>query len=385
MTQWNDYGLREHPFPLLPGASVRNWAGMADVRRSLEDIATSVLKTDSGLSEFVVIHGSYGAGKTHALKYMTTMINEMETERYNSRAVYVPKIKLGPKISFLEVYRQIMQTLGKEFIEEVAGRVNRCLEQEIQSRQPADPERGFAEIREGILNELGSDVRGMVRLLIDVDGGDQGGVRFLIEGNPGAKESGYPQAINNDFLAVQVLADLFNAMTRKIGGSGPIFNGVHLFIDEVEDILEAKNSEQVDFYASVRELVNRLPENFALLLAYSADAALLEAMMPLGLAERTTRPNIELQALEIEDARNFVAKQLGDFRPSGFEPPQAFYPFSEESVNLVLEQTVILVPRRIFRNLRQVLDRVIRREGLQPGEEVSAEVTADVLAQIGIT
>ena len=383
MTELNGYGLREHPFSLWPSDKVTNWAGMENVRVKLEDVAKSVLTSDSGLSEFVIIHGSYGAGKTHALKYMTTMINEVERSIYNSHAIYVPKIKLGPKISFLEIYKQIMQTLGDSFIRELASKIKSSVDKEVLERGSSSQGVNIENMKSEVIEELPPNTRPMVKLLMEIQNGEDSALRFLTDGKSTAPKAGYSQPINNDYQAVEVLSDLFRTMTGQIGPSSSIYNGVHLFIDEVEDILEAKSAEQLDFWSSLRELVNRLPANFALILAFSADAALLEAMMPMGVAERTTRPNIELQALEIDEAKKFVAKQLADFRPEGYSPPQQYYPFTEESVSYLLEQTVILVPRKIFRGLRQVLDRMIKREGLQPSQEITVDMTADIMAQIG--
>lgn len=379
----NEYGLREHPFPLLPSSKVTNWAGMENVRNKLEDVAKSVLTSDSGLSEFVIIHGSYGAGKTHALKYMATMINDVENTFYNSHAIYVPKIKLGPKISFLEVYKQVMQTFGEDFIRKLSGKITSSVDKEVLKRGPNSKGVDLETMKSTVIEELPFDIRSMVKLLIEIQDSTDAGLRFLIDGKPTLPRVGYPQQINNDFQAIEVLSDLIRTMTGEIGTSGSVYNGVHLFIDEVEDILEAKSAEQLDFWSSMRELINRLPANFALILAFSADAALLEAMMPMGVAERTTRPNIELQALEIDDAKEFVANQLADFRPDGYNPSQPYYPFTDEAVSYLLEQTVILVPRRIFRGLRQVLDRMIKREGLQPGQEITADMASEVMSQIG--
>ena len=383
MAELVGYGFREHPFPLLPGGRVTNWAGMNDVRMKFEDVVRSVLTSDSGLSEFVILHGNYGAGKTHALKYMATMVNEVEKDAYGSHAIYVPKIKQGPKISFLEIYKYIVQTLGEDFLRSLATEINSSIDKEVFERGSGGGKGGLEGMKACVISELPSDAQAMVKLLISLENGEDRGLRFLFEGKQAVSEVGYAQPINNDYLAVQVLSDLFRTMTLPVGSSEPAYRAVHLFIDEVEDILEAKSQEQLDLWSSVRELVNRLPANFALVLAFSADAALLEAMMPMGVAERTTRPNIELQALDIDEAKEFVAKQLADFRPDGYKPPQPYHPFTEDAVSYLLEQTVILVPRRIFRGLRQTLDRAIKREGLQPGDEIGAEMMAEVMGQVG--
>ena len=277
-----------------------------------------------------------------------------------------------------------MQAMGERFIRSIASSIKAAIDRVVVERGAGGGAVDIDGLRAQLIEELPTEVQCMAKLCEEIHGGNENAVKFLLEGKPAISTVGYSQTITNDFLAVQVLSDLFRTITEGIGTSEPMVQGVHLFMDEVEDILEAKSAEQIDFWASIRELVNRLPENFTLILAFSADAALLEAMMPMGIAERTTRPNLELLAMEVEEAKGFVAKQLSDFRPEGYEPPHGYYPFSEDAVNYVLEQTVVLVPRRIFRSLRQVLDRAIRREGLQAGEEITVEMTADIVTQIGI-
>ena len=77
-------------------------------------------------------------------------------------------------------------------------------------------------------------------------------------------------------------------------------------MDEVEDALLAKAPEQSEMWGSIRELVNRVPYRMALLLAMTGEAAYLEAVMPPAVLERTTRKNIELQALEPSEAKVFI-------------------------------------------------------------------------------
>ena len=73
-----------------------------------------------------------------------------------------------------------------------------------------------------------------------------------------------------------------------------------------------------------------------------------------------------------------------DFRLEDFVPPQPYYPFSEDAIDYILEQIVILVPRKMFRALRMVLERAIRREGLQAGSEINAVMAEDIILSVGI-
>ena len=168
-------------------------------------------------------------------------------------------------------------------------------------------------------------------------------------------------------------------MTLKIGNQGPAYQAVYLFIDEVEDIWDLKPVEQMSIWNGIREVLNQLPENFCMLVAFSADAALLEATIPQPLADRTSRQNIEIQSLEIREAKDFIKDHLANFRREGYRASQPYYPFSEEAIDYILETVTVIVPRRIFRSLRTVLERAIRHDGLSPGDEINAEMAEDIL------
>ena len=123
MNNLADFGLATHPFPVVPDAHVTHWAGRPEVKRLLLDIAQSVRGDDTGLSEFVIVYGDFGAGKTHALKYLATVINEAEADEYQSMALYMPKIKVGPKLSFLELYKRLFQEVTASRVVEIAKAV----------------------------------------------------------------------------------------------------------------------------------------------------------------------------------------------------------------------------------------------------------------------
>jgi hypothetical protein len=61
---------------LVPGQKVTIWAGYEDVKRELLDVVDSCRSDRVGLSEFVVLHGEYGTGKSHDLRYLQYYITE---------------------------------------------------------------------------------------------------------------------------------------------------------------------------------------------------------------------------------------------------------------------------------------------------------------------
>jgi len=391
MSNLETFGLTQNPFPLMPSSRVTHWAGRKDIRAQLLDIIQSVLITDTGVSEFVFLHGNYGAGKSHALRYLATIINDTEAAKYNAKAIYVPKVKLSEKVSFLELYLQIIQQLGSDFLKNLANDINQRLEKaadEEGAKLPREEEKRLIQSNpeyfiKTVLDSLDKEDRQIVELLrIYAKGNDKVG-SYLTGGKTVIEGSDFTQQINSDYMAARVLASIFRAMTLVIGAQDAVYNGVHLFLDEVEDLLEAKSTEQLAFFSAIREVINRLPYNFALLIAFSAEAALLEAVIPYPIQERKSRENVEFPALEIDEAKDFIRSHLSSFRPDSFSPPQDYYPFSEDAIDYILEQVVILIPRKIFRELRIVLERAIKREGLEPGNEINAELAELILSGFG--
>lgn len=392
MNNLEGYGLSQNPFPLTPDYRVTNWAGRDEIKTRMRDVVLSVLATDTGLSEFVVMLGTYGAGKTHALRYFSTIINEVEKDAFKSIAIYVPKVQVAPKISFLSIYFQIMQELGLDFIKELSEELKvkvKAAADELGGELPRSEEKALLEEDQNffvkqVLNSIPKEDRPIVSLLISYADGDDKVGKYLYEGKPVIPNTDFTQQINTDYMATKVLSCLFRAMTISIGEQEPVYNAVQLFIDEVEDIIEAKSAEQLAFWQSIRELFNRLPYRFALILAFSADTALLEAIIPIPVAERTSRQNIELQALDAEEAKEFLKSHLGNFRPDDYTGTQPFHPFTEDAIDYIFEQTVVLIPRKIFRKLRTVFERAVRREGLQPGEEIDGSLAEDIMISMGL-
>src|SRR5687768_10414751 len=103
-----DFDLTQDPFPIVPDGPVHNWAGREELKLDLVDIVKGVRGRDIGITEFVVLHGEYGAGKSHALRYLRTLIAEDKNE-FNSLAIYLEGPRVANKLNFLELQRHIIK------------------------------------------------------------------------------------------------------------------------------------------------------------------------------------------------------------------------------------------------------------------------------------
>ena len=387
MADLTEFGFREHPFAMVPRSRITNWAGMAEQRSLLLDIVESVLTTETGLSEFVMLHGSYGAGKSHALRYLTTEILQTRSTHFRACAIYLPKVRVDQKVDFVRLYKEIVRELGREFFRELASMIVQHIDSAAEAlgdQMDREEERRLLQIdadhfRKKVVENIDAEDRPTIQLLKMLKSEPDRVLAYLFDGKPAIGGAGFTQAIDNDYAATKVLSSVFRAMTLEIGNQGPAYQAVYLFIDEVEDIWDLKPVEQMSIWNGIREVLNRLPENFCMLVAFTGDAALLEATIPQALAERTSRQNIEIQSLEIREAKDFIREHLASFRRADYVPSQPYYPFSEDAIDYILETVTVIVPRRIFRSLRTVLERAIRHEGLGPGNEISAGMAEDIL------
>ena len=350
-----EFGLKENPFSILPNAEVKHWAGLNETKKALADVVSSVRPDDVGASEFVVLHGDYGAGKSHALRYYTHSINKDG----NNRAIYLSEIMVGAGLSFSALYPGILDQLKDEamnrLVNQVNNSVNNCARQLHQKS-------GFNVTPDlAIEQKVPQQDREMVKALMNSSGQ-------------------VPPMGTDDYSTTRALASLFRVMTSSIGDDPPAFGAVYLFLDEMEYAFDDKAAKQIAFFSALRSLINGVTEHFALILSFTAHAALLEAAVPAYLQERMTRPYLQCEQLTADEAKKFVKDYLGFVRLEGsFSPPQPFYPFSEAAINTIFDRETTLVPRKILKHLRRVWERAARSGSLQSGDEISQEMADGIL------
>ena len=351
-----NFGLKENPFSNRPVADVEHWAGMPEMKRSLRDVVSSVRPDDIGSSECVLLHGSYGAGKSHALRYFAREINN----RGDGCAIYISEIMVGAGLNFADLYPRILDQLQGQILERTARVVNASVQQCVEG--PGGTAGMSVNPEMAIENKVPHQDRSLVKSLC----------------NTGK----IPDAGNEVYMVVKTLASLFRVMTLPIGGNEPPYKAAYLFLDEVETACEARATQQMSFFGALRMLINQVTERFGLVLSFTFETATLEAVVPEFLKERVTRGYIECDKLTTDGAKRFVKDFLGFRRPDGFSPPQPFYPFSESAIDGIFENESVMVPRRILSRMGRVWERAFRQENLAPGQEISREMAEKILEGI---
>ena len=377
MINASDFGLQQNPFrTLVTDEATKHWAGMPETKQRLEEIVISVLPEDIGASEFVIMYGSYGGGKTHALRYFARKIDE---EHYGY-AFYVGKVRLGPKPSFLELFGSIV----KENREMLPGLVQHVKESVTKEMRLAREARKYSDVLDDsvFLQKIIEDtVPSANNALV---------VKFMEEVSQEKVESSVVSLltgrdVGDDYSAAGMMASLIGVMTSPIGEQPARYKAAYVFFDEVEDMLNLKYADLFTFWGACRELVNRTAESHcAIVLAFSIGGAQLESQIETFLIERLTRPFFEMKQLTDEDAKKFVKDYLQSVRLDAANPPHPFFPFSEEAIDFILERDPEIVPRHILRDMRRVFERAARREKVARGEEISREIAEEILSEMGV-
>jgi len=244
-----EFGFVSAPFPLMPTTRVNYWAGRPEEKQHLSDIIESVLTTDVGLSEFAVIHGEYGSGKSHAMRYLTTLINETDQQHFQSNAIYIKTIRLEQKLTFERIFREIIEMLGFEFLARLGSKIDSTLKEAAEKlTESADKKllkillADRSKLRTQVLEtNVPEEDRSMVQLLTRIADGDDKAKEFLLSNNKALPEIGFSNPINSDYTATKVLGSLFRTMTLSIADKDPVCRGTYLFIDEVESVLEGRH------------------------------------------------------------------------------------------------------------------------------------------------
>ena len=357
MSGTEKFGLRLNPFHhLVREQDAKIWAGMPDTKKRIKDVVQSVLPDDIGSSEFVLLVGDIGGGKTHALRYFS---NKIRNNNRNGYPFYASKTVRGDRNIFAQVFRSLMDECGNEFFSQLGGEIQR-------SSEKAAADKGQHGQGDTLAQSAFDPFEG----------------KLVAALRSGTAEAFIKEKAKDDAAAATWMAALIKIMTTSIEGQPAPYPAVYFFLDEVEEILDLKPAVYDPFFRSCRELVNRIDGQFAMVFALSTDTAVIEATIHPALLDRMTRPYILIEDLDIDGAKQFVRDFLASYRISDFNPPHPFYPFTEEAVDFILEREKALLPRKIIMTMGRVFKRGSAK--LEEGEEFSKEITEEVLTEMGV-
>lgn len=377
------YGLTENPFPIAAQGPVRNWAGHVSLRDDLMELIRGPRAKDIGISEFAVLHGDLGAGKSHALLYLKTAIEDNEHNEFDAEVVYVERPKVSSKTSFQELVQYIFHNLGQEtVINDIGTKVCLNFDSVVKKKMV---EAGFSvdDDQTSFVSKAMADFpeedQAMIKLLRDGQENQDGVYEFLTGTRTCPSDAYKGKKLDSEFVAAKVLGAFIRVATREFPGGGHACEAFYLFVDEFELVLEMKNAESDSLFSGFRELINEVPYRFCLLWSFSASAALIEAVVPSHLMKRMTRSFVEIPSLGDDEAKQFLLSQIKAFHNDSVTSESEGYPFSDEALEYIVQHAESTTPRDLFLVARRVLQRAIKREELEPGQEITQDMAKFIL------
>lgn len=386
--------LTHNPFTLVPDEKVTIWAGYPELRQQLLDIIDSCRSDRVGLSEFAILHGELGAGKSHALRYLRHWITDEEKGDYQSPCVYLDTLKVAASMSFVALYRKIMEALIPH-IKETADWLDLAIEEAAKRRIP-DSRRQEQDREIDTLYADPSLTPGyppLALLLKEVKrgshGGSQEGLSLLLGeklGGAGAmrKYQSYNMTgpIESEYDATKCLGAYVNLCTR---GTTTLVDGdvlarnkaFYFFFDELETVNDFRPQEALSMNQGLRDLINACPENCCFLFGMTGDVRDIYGLLTRPVIRRMSREPLMIQPLTSEEAVQFLKQVLKGRRTDPGDPDE--YPFDEEALVAIAELTQLKTPSELFRGCRRVLEKSVLSGALQEGGLIDVSMVKQIL------
>ena len=382
--------LRENPFRLVPNDRVTVWAGYEELRTQLLDIVDSCRSDRVGLSEFAILHGDLGAGKSHALRYLRNWITSEHKDEFASPCVYLETVKVAASMSFVALYRKIMEQLIPH-INETAEWLEASVEETATQRIGG----GRRAERDRAANELYSDQRltpsfpPLSLLLRGIGEGNEEPLALLLGeriGGAGAMRTyrryNMTGPIETEYDATKCLGAYVNLCTRDnpILSDGDVVarnKAFYFFLDEVETVLDFRPQEALSLNQGLRDLINACPESCCFLLGMTGDVRDIYGLLTQAVIRRMSREPLAIAPLTTDEAVAFLKQVLRGYRTDETDPDA--FPFREEALRVIAEATQIKTPSELFRGCRRVLERAVSSGALASGGMIDQEIATSTL------
>jgi hypothetical protein len=330
------------------------WVGYERQRNQLVKFLERARADQVGNSNFVMLFGGYGTGKSHALLWAQNLILNREKTAFNSVCYFIPTLKKDKgKLTFAGAFIDDLVSKSslladlKAFRNFIGSSVTRYRDDNSVPHDQRD---------ETLIEKLfpAVDLYNFAKDIYRCESDDQ--FRALLA----------PRGLT-DYQAIVIFTRLVNLFVYEIkheAGSRRFKKAAYLFIDELDDLLRSSVKETREINDALRHLYDGCPHCFCLGIALSAEVAEFTAIFEDFVLSRIQR-QIQLPLLDKDDAVGFVTAILDRSRPGTGGPGGAF-PFEDSAIEAIASQLVEITPRKIVNTMQQVIEEV-RLAGYDPG------------------
>jgi len=363
------------PFRIVPPNQMEDiqWAGDRTVINTLLDAARSPHPDALGTSELVILIGTFGSGKTNALKYLAQKLS-LE----HQLIAYVTTPHVTDKPTWADIVRGLFtRSFLKEDVIRRGTPLRRWFQMEANRRAQAelgpdkeDPDKlqKTARLqRKAIAQEILPDLPGFVEFLIDLcdpeDRATQDRNWNYLTSKITAKEGAQynqkytlpPEGIDGDYNGTLILTSFIRLMTYPTN-QGKGSDVVYIFIDEAEGLYDLRTESRQSILKGLKDLFNSSTENLCIALAATqSDASELWGLLDQHLMMRLSRQPIQFSQLTTEEAKAFLLDVMAQNRIASYSGPKE-WPLSEDGLEaFVVSCPQPMTPRRLLVSMQRVV------------------------------
>lgn len=338
------------------------WVGYDRQKAQFEKILDRVRADRVGLTNFILLYGHFGTGKSHALLWARNRVREIGA----GVAYFVPTLKKDKgKLSFAAAFSEDLVSRGS-LLSDLMDFKTFC---ETRILEAKNGQQMTTEAAIDLLlksRELADFVKGLMNCQNEV------GVKAYL----GAEKL-------SDYQAVMLFSRIVNVFVQEFKtthGSARFRQAVYLFMDELDDLARQPPKETLETNDILRHLYDSCPNSFGLVCAATAEVTTLANMFTDYVLSRVTR-QIHFDLLDRSAAIDFVRNVLAAARPEGVIVSDDYVPFDSGAVELVMSQLREITPRKVVNTMQQVIEEC-RLSGAEPSE--TSPITSDVLEDLDV-
>lgn len=324
MTEFTHLNLQDWPFQVVPSdASAKRWVGRPDFERKLRGLLRTVRRVEP--SRIVLLWAAYGAGKTHALRYLANLADDFE----DVRALYVVTPK-GIK-NFLDVYRAVADAaLRSDLISEL----------------------GLALYRRSGPEQPTNLRRALVRIVSLNEPQTRSPVSWLKAEKLSASDlraSGLTRRLETSADGIEVLNEFVGLLRSELGVK------LILLLDEIQELGELAPRQLDEAVGGLHKVFDRNTEGLTMVFSFTTVAQdTIEGIIGQTLYERRSDV-LTLPALPKDEAVAFMLKLIESY---SIDPARAPFPFTREAISGVIDNLASpdgLTPRELIRAFDAIL------------------------------
>lgn len=317
------------------------WVGYDKQQAALERLLKRVRADQVGLTSFVLLYGTWGTGKSHALLWSRNWVKSTTS----GVAYYLPTLKrdkgkLALNIALKEDVvdsGQLPEDLHKYY----AWLSKKILEVTVahEGIQPEDA-----------INRLfpTPEQRALAQSIHQTGGKTEQLAVFL------------SKHLGSDHEAVTLFSKIVNLLILEIGESDKerFTQAVYLFIDELDDLSRQPAKDSLQTNDTIRHLYDACPNAFGLIIGASAELNTLQHLFTEYVLSRMTR-KIEFSFLDQNAAKTFIRDVL-DLKSNRVDldvaEKRGYFPLTEEAVAEIVSHLRQITPRDVVNTMQQVLE-----------------------------